>query len=338
MKKNCVILLISSLLLFSNIRAQDASFSQYYSNPLNINPALTGHFDEVARAGISYRNQWAAVLVNPYETIGFEAEMKLKEGNEKSGPLAAGLSLLRDKAGASGFTITRASLSLSYIQQLGRRQFLGAGIQAGLGQYNMNYSELFWGNQYNPATNEFDATLATGEPNIRNKFSYSSVSAGLNYAYKSADFKRKRNEGFMFNLGGSFCQNIIPKNSFYDNAKTHISGRYLVHSDAYIGLSAYHLGIVPRIFFASHAGLNEIVAGAALNYRAQKESAAFNFGLYHRLNDAFIPYIGLEFSGFTLGFSYDAGTGALSKDVKNTNGLELNLMWHLGSEKLSPLF
>jgi len=338
MKKQLNILLIIVLCGMYGLQAQNNHFSQFFNNPLSINPALTGNFDEFARAGISYRNQWAAVLVNPFETIGFEAEMKITEPSEKAGPLSFGLCVLRDKAGASKFTVSNIMLSLGYLQQLSRQHYLGAGIQGGFGQYNLNYANLNWGNQYNPLTNEFDASITSLEPNIQNKFNHFNVAGGINYIYKTSNFKRTKNEGLMFNAGGSFSQYIIPKNSFYENVKSNIVGRYVLHAESYIGLSQYHLGIVPRVLFASHASVNEVVIGSTINYRAQKESAAFNLGCYYRLGDAVIPYVGLEFSNFNLGFTYDANTSNLGKFVKNTNGLEINLIYNLNKDNFKASF
>ena len=40
---------------------QDPHFSQFFSSPLTLNPALTGKFDGVFRAAGNYRDQWPAI-------------------------------------------------------------------------------------------------------------------------------------------------------------------------------------------------------------------------------------------------------------------------------------
>ncbi len=338
MKKHFWLLLILCLYIGMGLKAQDYQFSQFYNTPLLLNPANTGLFDGEARAGIYYRNQWAAVLSNPYETFGIEAEMKVAEATDKRGPLNIGLSLLRDQAGTSKFTFTNAMLSLGYQQKINPQNFLGAGIQAGMGQYNMTYAGLNWGNQYDASTNTFDAGLSSLEPNIQNKFSHYNVSAGIVHSFRTTNYKRTNNDGFRLNTGISFFQYILPKTSFYDNAKSNILLKYCLHTDAFIGLPQYKLAILPRVLYANYNSMNQLVLGATLSYKATKESACFNLGCYYRMNDAVIPYVGLEFSKFQLGITYDSNISSISKYVSGTNALEINLIYVLNKGISKALF
>ncbi|HKK66993.1 MAG TPA: type IX secretion system membrane protein PorP/SprF, partial [Bacteroidales bacterium] len=44
----------------SKANAQDAHFSQFYANPLYLNPAFAGS-DKCPRVNLNYRNQWPAL-------------------------------------------------------------------------------------------------------------------------------------------------------------------------------------------------------------------------------------------------------------------------------------
>lgn len=338
MKKKISYLVILIVLMGLQAKSQDYQFSQFYNTPLLLNPALTGLFDGNARTCVYYRNQWAAVLSNPYETFGIEAEMKVAEETEKRGPLNAGLSLLRDRAGASKFTFTNAMLSLGYQQKLNLKNYLGAGIQFGMGQYNINYADLFWGNQYDAATNTFDAGLSSMEPNVQNKFNHFNVSAGVVHSFRTSNYKRANNDGFRINTGISIFQRIIPKSSFYNNTSSDILLKYCLHTDGFIGLSQYKLAILPRVMYASYSNISQLVLGATLSYKATKESAAFNLGCYYRMNDAVVPYVGLEFSKFQLGISYDSNISELNKYVPQTNALEINLIYIFNDKVSKSLF
>ncbi len=50
--------LILSVIGISDIKAQDAEFTQFYAAPLNLNPALTGA-GKCHRITTNYRNQWS---------------------------------------------------------------------------------------------------------------------------------------------------------------------------------------------------------------------------------------------------------------------------------------
>ena len=45
----------------STIEAQDPHFSQFYTSPLTLNPALAGAIDDDQRFVLNYKNQWEAL-------------------------------------------------------------------------------------------------------------------------------------------------------------------------------------------------------------------------------------------------------------------------------------
>ena len=51
-------ILIITLVIGSELKAQDIHFSQFYNAPLTVNPALTGRIPGSYRVVINYRNQW----------------------------------------------------------------------------------------------------------------------------------------------------------------------------------------------------------------------------------------------------------------------------------------
>ena len=61
--KQLLIIILAVIGSFS-LSAQDIHFSQFYSSPLNLNPALTGVMNSSVRLVGNYRNQWASVLKN----------------------------------------------------------------------------------------------------------------------------------------------------------------------------------------------------------------------------------------------------------------------------------
>ena len=64
--KNIFVLLFS-LNIVGTTNAQDPSFSQFFSSPLNVSPALTGNINTKWRMISNYRNQWIGQN-NPYTT------------------------------------------------------------------------------------------------------------------------------------------------------------------------------------------------------------------------------------------------------------------------------
>src|ERR1700712_3413113 len=64
--------------------AQDPAFSQFFSSPLSLNPALTGKFNGQLRVAGNYRNQW------PQINNAFITETVSVDGNILNGKLAEG--------------------------------------------------------------------------------------------------------------------------------------------------------------------------------------------------------------------------------------------------------
>src|SRR5438045_6315874 len=81
-------LLLPILLLtvyVSDVKAQDPQFTQFYANPLYLNPAFAGTA-RCPRICMNYRNQWPNLSGN-YVTYSFSGDLHLD-------PMAGGLGLL----------------------------------------------------------------------------------------------------------------------------------------------------------------------------------------------------------------------------------------------------
>jgi hypothetical protein len=52
-----LLLILSSI----HVSAQDHFYSQFFSAPVYLNPALNGQFEGDIRANLVYRNQWTAI-------------------------------------------------------------------------------------------------------------------------------------------------------------------------------------------------------------------------------------------------------------------------------------
>ena len=67
---------LTSTIVPGEVRAQDAEFTQFYANPVFMNPAFAGSA-RCPRFVMQYRNQWPAMSGN-YVTPEFEAELEMR--------------------------------------------------------------------------------------------------------------------------------------------------------------------------------------------------------------------------------------------------------------------
>jgi type IX secretion system PorP/SprF family membrane protein len=73
------IVLLLVIVASKNIAAQDPGFSQFFANPLYLNPAFAGT-TELPRLAVSYRNQWPQKGAT-YTTYSLSYDQLLKNSN-----------------------------------------------------------------------------------------------------------------------------------------------------------------------------------------------------------------------------------------------------------------
>ena len=112
MRKILLPVLIFNLMAIASF-AQDIHFSQFYSSPLNLNPAMTGVMNCTDRFTLNYRNQWASVLKsNAFNTFSVSYDRKNTVGRYDY--WGFGVNIWGDRAGDVDFSTISPLLALSY--------------------------------------------------------------------------------------------------------------------------------------------------------------------------------------------------------------------------------
>ena len=99
-----------------NGRAQDIHYSQFYMAPLHLNPAMAGVMNCNNRIITNYRNQWATVLTNPYNTFSASYDQKVPVG--RSDYFGWGASAWGDIAGETKYKQFMGRLTGSFSKKL----------------------------------------------------------------------------------------------------------------------------------------------------------------------------------------------------------------------------
>lgn len=134
-------LLTLLLLLFRMSNGQDPHFSQFYANPMYLNPAFTGT-GECFRVGTQMRAQWVG-LKHPFNTINFYADVN--HGDLNSG---FGLIFLRDQIGTPKLTSNELHGLYSYHLALNEKYHIRMGIQASYVSKSIEYDDVFFEDQF----------------------------------------------------------------------------------------------------------------------------------------------------------------------------------------------
>jgi type IX secretion system PorP/SprF family membrane protein len=136
------------------VSAQDVGFSQFYSNPLYLNPAFSGTLG-VPRINMQYRDQWHA-LPNAFVTQSASFDIpseKLKGG--------IGINLIKDSQANDLLTSYQADLIYSSIFKLTDDLYFSGAIQAGYHQNSLDWNGLVFADNLDPSTGNHGITAET---------------------------------------------------------------------------------------------------------------------------------------------------------------------------------
>ncbi len=135
-----IVLAISLLGLLGNVFAQDPQYSQFYANPLYLNPAFAGTSDNM-RISLNSRWQWPKIP-GGFNTHMFSADFNIQEKG-----LGFGTYFIDDEAGSGGLTYRAAYAIANYKLPIARGHNLNVAIKAGLASRFYDLNQLLFSDQ-----------------------------------------------------------------------------------------------------------------------------------------------------------------------------------------------
>lgn len=290
MKKLSLSLLF--LVAASNLFAQDPTFTQFYSNPVYLNPALAGS-SGCPRVALNYRNEWPQLTGN-YVTYAAAYDSYFK--NISGG---VGLIALHDVQGQGTIQTSMIGASYSNYLKVSRKFRLMFGAQAAYYQKYLDWSKLTFGDMIDPRRGFIYQTGDVPRGNGRRGFF--DVSAGIvgfskNFYFGAAFHHLNRPDESMI-LGQSKLP-IKITGHLGANIKLGQRGRY--SSTTFLS---------PNIIYQNQNGFQQLNIGAYLKYES------FTIGAWYRNKDAFIMTVGINTDNYRIGYSYDLTVSQLGNGV-----------------------
>ena len=136
------LVLVLAIGIFTSIdlKAQDRAFSQFYANPLYLNPAFAGEAPKGApRTNLNYRDQWPGIG-RTFVTTSVSYDKHVDKVGDGLGVL-----ILNDRSGDGNIQLNTASLIYSYNLSVTRTFAVKAGFEASFRMLNLDWSELTFG-------------------------------------------------------------------------------------------------------------------------------------------------------------------------------------------------
>ncbi len=283
--------LVFTAILVQSATAQDPHFSQFYANPLYLNPAFAG-IKVCPKVNTSYRNQYPVAGV--YQTYSASYDQYVDKLNGGLGVL-----IVQDEAANRTLRLTEASLIYSYHLKVNRKFQLLTGFQGTFRQRGLDWGSLTFPDQIDPfygfvkPTNELPPNQTTSS-----NLDLSMGMVGFTEHYYigvSVHHLTQPNEAFLTN-------SILPtKVSIQSGATLRLGKKRLYNSQDNL--------LIPNIVYQMQGGAQHLTAGVSFNrgpltggfaYRQAMGAVSYN-------PDALIVLIGIAPNEvpWTFGYSYD---------------------------------
>ncbi|REJ81174.1 MAG: type IX secretion system membrane protein PorP/SprF [Bacteroidetes bacterium] len=289
--------------------AQDPEFTQFYANPLYLNPAFAGTA-RCPRVNLNYRNQWPA-LTGTFVTYTASYDQHVE-------PLGGGLGLLvlNDKAGENTLTTTNVSGMYSYLLNVTREFSVKFGLQGTYAQKKLDWDKLTFGDMIDP---RYGFVYETQETRPNTNKSFWDFSAGiLGYSNKV--------------YGGVAVNHITEPEEFYIRAApgSRLPMKITGHVGAVLPLGGGRdegTYISPNFLWQKQRDFEQYNIGVYL------AKAPLVGGLWYRGSDSFILLVGLQQGMFKFGYSYDITVSKLAKSSAGSHELSLGLQFPCSPKK-----
>lgn len=307
MKKLKGIIAVLCLIVLTSKGAfgQDPQFTQFYANPIYLNPAFAGS-NGCPRFSLNYRNEWPSLSGN-YVTYSASYDQYFK--NINGGIAVIGM---HDRQGQGTIATTMLGLVYSYHLKVNRKFTMLFGARAAMFNKFLDWDKLTFGDMIDPRKGFI---YKTGDvPRGGSKYFFDASAGFVGYSK-------------YFFFGGAVHHLNRPNESMIVG-ESKLPMRFTGHVGAEIQLgskSRYTNGtsIMPNIIYQNQNGFQEIALGTYVKY------GVFTFGAWYRNRDAFILSLGLKTKTFKIGYSYDVTVSKLNNGVSGGShevslGLNMN--------------
>ncbi len=288
---------------------QDVSFSQFYSNPLYLNPAFAGTMG-VPRLAVQYRNQWHA-FDNPFNTYAASVDFPVKG-------LRGGLGfyLLNDMQAANSYQTIQFNGAYSVFLRVSEDFRFHGAIQAGFGRRSLRPDKLVFPDNLDPVYGNHGISRELEYLSELN-FIYPDFSVGiLLYSQKIFGGMSVRH---LNEPGLSFASGVDETGKLNRKYTAHVGARLPVFL---YGHQRRKFDVSPHLVMQYHYRFEQINYGMFASHGGLKAGAWFrqNVGLRY---DAIILLAGFAKNRWQMTYSYDIALSGLWGNTGGTSEISL---------------
>ena len=326
MKKYCIASFMTLCLLSAGktLYAQDPHFSQYFSAPLTVNPALTAKGITDWRVATTFRSQWWGGTTAPFTTTTASLEKNFNSGHGGNSGLGIGFSMLSDASNNGLLKNNYFNGSIAYNIDLSGKgtDLLGIGLGATFANRLIDGSKFEFQSQF--GSMGFQRSTSSGDPASILSGNYFDLNVGIHLSHTGVKSG--------YGLGVAVYHAGSPEESVYKNNTYNLARRITAHGSLYFVLAhndELHFGTVTDM----QGGNTVVTVGGTYKIKVHDDTIeSFNLGLYNRFNDSFYPYVGLEGKRFLLGISYDVVNSDVRTAYNSVQSMDISFSWNFGKK------
>ncbi len=282
--------------------AQDPAFSQFYANPLMMNPAMAG-VEGPVKMYLGYRNQWPGAT-DPYATYHASYEQFVD-------PLQGGIGIhvINDRQGAGIFNTLSLDAIYAYHLRVTSDLMVTGGFQASVGQRNMNPDGLVLPDELAGVS----STTLVGYSRV-----YPDFSVGFGGFYKNF-------------YGGVATHHLLqPYTALSEDPNTRLSRKYTAHVGAIIPIYEKRLGrevlqLSPNLVFLQQDIYQQLNYGLEVLYNTIiggiwfRQDLLFSYG-------TLIFSVGYGNDQFRIRYSYDSKLSQPDLHIPSLGAHEISMV------------
>ncbi len=291
--------------------AQDPEFTQFYANPLYLNPAFAGTA-RCPRMVVNYRDEWPAISGT---FVTFSASYDQHVDGLQGG---LGILFMNDRAGEGTLNTTNASVIYSYRLNVNRNFSIKMGFQAGYIQKKVDWSKLTFGDQIHERYGFIYETNEDRPIEVRGNVDFSAGVLGFSKQYF---------------VGIAVNHITQPKEGFIEENLGKLPMKITIHGGAIIPLdeTGEDASISPNILYQRQQDFEQINIGLYVN------KGPIVGGLWyrqaHKNSDAFIALVGFQQGMIKFGYSYDITLSKLSNATAGSHEFSFALQFDCRPKK-----
>lgn len=298
-----------------DVFAQDPEFTQFYANPLYLNPAFAGAA-RCPRLVMNYRNQWPSLSGTFVTTsASYDQHVETIQGG-------LGIIVLNDRAAQSTLNTTTLSGIYSYQQAISRKFSIKAGLQATYLQKSLDWNKLTFGDMIDP----------------RKGFIYNTADIPRGGKVNAVDFSAGLLGYSDVVYGGVAVHHLNEPNESLIVGTSRLPMKFTVHAGAVIPIEKKKRDgdakLSPNVLYRRQGEFQQLNLGLYVNKGPLVAGLWFRGLLFgEKYRDSFIATIGIQTDVIRFGYSYDVTISELTPSTGGSHEVSLGFNFECRAKK-----